>query len=109
LREELDYGREAAHMRLYGAILGDEEGVAVPRPIAELSTRRLLTMTWLDGAPIHVLSPILTSFPITTRSSTATSAANCAEGCTIALGWMPGFRSGGRQSNFATRAKARRG
>ncbi|MGD9614592.1 MAG: ABC1 kinase family protein [Alphaproteobacteria bacterium] len=52
LREELDYEREAAHMRLYGEILRDEPGVAVPRPIAELSTRRLLTMTWLDGRPI---------------------------------------------------------
>jgi predicted unusual protein kinase regulating ubiquinone biosynthesis (AarF/ABC1/UbiB family) len=52
LREELDYLREAAHMRLYREILKDEPGVAVPRPIAELSTRRLLTMTWLDGGPI---------------------------------------------------------
>src|SRR5437763_16866831 len=52
LLEELDYEREAAHMRLYGAILRDEPGVAVPRPIPELSTKRLLTMTWLDGAPI---------------------------------------------------------
>src|SRR5437762_3687310 len=52
LREELDYQREAAHMRLYRAILEDEPGVAVPRPIPELSTRRLLTMTWLDGEPI---------------------------------------------------------
>ncbi len=52
LREELDYAREAAHMRLYREILKDEPGVAVPRPIAELSTRRLLTMTWLDGGPI---------------------------------------------------------
>jgi predicted unusual protein kinase regulating ubiquinone biosynthesis (AarF/ABC1/UbiB family) len=52
LREELDYAREAAHLRLYGAILEDEPGVAVPRPIADLSTGRLLTMTWLDGDPI---------------------------------------------------------
>jgi predicted unusual protein kinase regulating ubiquinone biosynthesis (AarF/ABC1/UbiB family) len=52
LREELDYEREAAHMRLYGEILRNEPGVAVPRPIAELSTRRLLTMTWLEGSPI---------------------------------------------------------
>ena len=52
LREELDYQREAAHMRLYGEILRGEVRVAVPVPIAELSTRRLLTMTWLDGAPI---------------------------------------------------------
>src|SRR5258708_3005264 len=52
LREELDYQREAAHMRLYREILKDEPGVAVPLPYSELSTRRLLTMTWLDGAPI---------------------------------------------------------
>ena len=52
LREELDYQRETAHMRLYGEILRGETRVAVPVPIAELSTRRLLTMTWLDGAPI---------------------------------------------------------
>jgi predicted unusual protein kinase regulating ubiquinone biosynthesis (AarF/ABC1/UbiB family) len=52
LREELDYRREAAHMRLYGAMLAHEKGVAVPVPIPELSTGRLLTMTWLDGAPI---------------------------------------------------------
>jgi predicted unusual protein kinase regulating ubiquinone biosynthesis (AarF/ABC1/UbiB family) len=52
LREELDYEREAAHMRLYGEILRNEPGVAVPRPIAELSTRRLLSMTWLEGRPI---------------------------------------------------------
>jgi len=52
LREELDYVREAAHMRLYREILKDEPGVAVPRPLPELSTRRLLTMTWLDGGPI---------------------------------------------------------
>jgi predicted unusual protein kinase regulating ubiquinone biosynthesis (AarF/ABC1/UbiB family) len=52
LREELDYKREAAQMRLYGEILRDERGVAVPVPIPELSTDRLLTMTWLEGAPI---------------------------------------------------------
>src|SRR5436305_2675436 len=52
LREELDYVREAAHMRLFGGILKGETGLAGPRPVPELSTRRLLTMTWLDGQPI---------------------------------------------------------
>ena len=51
LREELDYQRESANMRLYRTILNGEPGVAVPRPFAELSTHRLLTMTWLEGAP----------------------------------------------------------
>lgn len=49
LREELDYDLESRHMRLYAHILQDEPGVSVPEPVAELSTKRLLTMTWLQG------------------------------------------------------------
>jgi len=52
LREELDYAREARHMRLYARMLKDEAGVSVPDVIAPLSTARLLTMTWLDGKPL---------------------------------------------------------
>ncbi|HEX7970144.1 MAG TPA: AarF/ABC1/UbiB kinase family protein, partial [Stellaceae bacterium] len=51
LREELDYMREAAHMRLYRLMLAKEADVAVPEPLPELSTNRLLTMDWLEGAP----------------------------------------------------------
>jgi len=49
LREELDYGREAAQMRLYSLMLANDPTVHVPVPFAEFSTKRLLTMTWLDG------------------------------------------------------------
>ncbi len=49
LREELDYGRELRHMRLYRHMLSDNPSVSVPEPLEELSTRRLLTMTWLEG------------------------------------------------------------
>lgn len=52
LREELDYLREAAQMRLYGLMLRDQPGVHVPEPIPAFSTNRLLTMTWLDGRPL---------------------------------------------------------
>ena len=52
LREELDYHREARNMALYREILKDEAGVHVPDVLAELSTDRLLTMTWLDGQPL---------------------------------------------------------
>ncbi|HEV2549226.1 MAG TPA: AarF/ABC1/UbiB kinase family protein [Stellaceae bacterium] len=51
LREELDYRREAAHMRLYRLMLAEKEAVRVPEPIPALSTGRLLTMTWLEGVP----------------------------------------------------------
>jgi predicted unusual protein kinase regulating ubiquinone biosynthesis (AarF/ABC1/UbiB family) len=49
LREELDYGLEARHTALYGAIFQDASNIRVPRVLPELSTKRLLTMTWLEG------------------------------------------------------------
>ena len=52
LREELDYEREARHMALYAEMLEDDPGVHVPAVVAALSTGRLLTMSWLDGAPL---------------------------------------------------------
>lgn len=52
LREELDYRREARHAALYRAVLAGEAGIRVPDIWPELSTRRLLTMTWLDGRPL---------------------------------------------------------
>jgi predicted unusual protein kinase regulating ubiquinone biosynthesis (AarF/ABC1/UbiB family) len=52
LREELDYRREAAHISLYRLILKDSQGIHVPEVVPELSTGRLLTMTWISGRPI---------------------------------------------------------
>jgi predicted unusual protein kinase regulating ubiquinone biosynthesis (AarF/ABC1/UbiB family) len=52
LREELDYDRERRHMEMYRAMLAGEPTVHVPKPVPALSTRRLLTMTWLEGEPI---------------------------------------------------------
>lgn len=52
LREELDYERESRHMRLYARMLAGEAGVHVPEVVPELTTRRLLTMTWLEGRRI---------------------------------------------------------
>ena len=49
LREELDYALEARHTALYGLIFADEPSIRVPRVLPELSTKRLLTMTWLEG------------------------------------------------------------
>ncbi len=52
LREELDYLRESKQMRLYAHMLRDEDGVHVPEVVPELTTKRLLTMTWLEGSRI---------------------------------------------------------
>ena len=49
LREELDYAREAKHMALYELMLRQHDFVTVPDPVLDLSTDRLLTMTWMDG------------------------------------------------------------
>jgi predicted unusual protein kinase regulating ubiquinone biosynthesis (AarF/ABC1/UbiB family) len=49
LREELDYGLEARHMALYSHIFQGEDAIRVPELLPALSTKRLLTMTWLDG------------------------------------------------------------
>jgi predicted unusual protein kinase regulating ubiquinone biosynthesis (AarF/ABC1/UbiB family) len=52
LREELDYAREAKHIALYRRMLAKEKAVSVPETVADLSTRRLLTMTWIEGAKL---------------------------------------------------------
>lgn len=52
LREELDYRREAKHIALYADMLAGEGDIHVPRVVPDLSTERLLSMTWLGGAPL---------------------------------------------------------
>ncbi|MGL5137523.1 MAG: ABC1 kinase family protein, partial [Beijerinckiaceae bacterium] len=49
VREELDYEREAGHARLYADILRETPLVRVPGVHGDLSTRRLLTLGWLEG------------------------------------------------------------
>jgi len=49
LREELDYAREIKLAALYQIMLEDTPEVRVPRPHAELSSKRLLTLQWLEG------------------------------------------------------------
>ena len=52
LREELDYKLEAAHLALYHDILSGTPLINVPRVLPKLSSKRLLTMTWLEGNPL---------------------------------------------------------
>jgi predicted unusual protein kinase regulating ubiquinone biosynthesis (AarF/ABC1/UbiB family) len=49
LREELDYARELKQMRLFALMLEDEPRIKTPVPVEALSTKRLLTMSWLEG------------------------------------------------------------
>ncbi len=67
LKEELDYDLEARHCKLYGYMLDGEPHVHVPEIIDNLSTKRLLTATWLDGEKIMDL----TAAPATRRNRIA--------------------------------------
>ncbi len=49
LREELDYDHEARNAALYADILAQTPEVRVPRIHTDLSTKRLLTLGWLEG------------------------------------------------------------
>ena len=69
LREELDYAREAQHVALYRHMLRGEPLIRVPNVWPELSTRRLLTMDWMDGT--KMLSHKEDSLEIRNRLATA--------------------------------------
>jgi len=69
LREELDYVREAAQMRLYGLMLAGVETATVPEPVMEATTARLLTMTWLPGRGLQ--SVLDTDPPLEVRNDIA--------------------------------------
>ncbi|MBI1251778.1 MAG: AarF/ABC1/UbiB kinase family protein [Alphaproteobacteria bacterium] len=49
LREELDYERERKHMALFARIHGGDGAIRTPVPLEDLCTKRLLSMTWLQG------------------------------------------------------------
>ena len=52
LREELDYVLEARHMRLYQDMLAPFKEIHIPETLPDLSTPRLLTMSWLEGKSV---------------------------------------------------------
>ena len=52
MREELDYTLEAKHISLFQYMLQDLDSVSIPSVHSDLSTHRLLTMSWLEGEKI---------------------------------------------------------
>lgn len=49
LQEELDYEKEAESLKKYTRIFAQTPFVHIPEVVDSLSTKRLLTMTWLEG------------------------------------------------------------
>jgi predicted unusual protein kinase regulating ubiquinone biosynthesis (AarF/ABC1/UbiB family) len=58
LQEELDYLHEAANLERFRRLLADDPEVMIPRVHRGLTTRRVLTMEYLEGYPIQdILAP----------------------------------------------------
>ena len=79
VREELDYQHEAKVARLYRVMLADRPFVRVPRVEESLSTRRLLTLQWLDGEKLLAFEKAAprTRSRVDCRQSTATPSRSC--------------------------------
>ncbi|WP_032113822.1 ABC1 kinase family protein [Candidatus Paracaedibacter symbiosus] len=52
LREELNYLQEAKNLKAYKKIFVNKSTVVLPEAHDDLTTRRLLTMSWIEGNPI---------------------------------------------------------
>ena len=59
LLEELDYRREAHNLSTVGANLERFDRLVVPRPVADYSTSRVLTMELVAGSKLDEMSPLV--------------------------------------------------
>jgi predicted unusual protein kinase regulating ubiquinone biosynthesis (AarF/ABC1/UbiB family) len=57
LHEEADYVREGEQMELFARLLADDPNLLVPERLPELSSGRVLTMTFMNGHPVEELVP----------------------------------------------------
>jgi predicted unusual protein kinase regulating ubiquinone biosynthesis (AarF/ABC1/UbiB family) len=58
LLRELDYQKEADHLRIIGENLRDFDRIIIPEPVADYTTGRVLTMDYVRGRKITELSPL---------------------------------------------------
>lgn len=58
ITHELNYEREAQNLIALGENLAEFELIQVPQPIADYSTRRVLTMDYVRGSKITKLGPL---------------------------------------------------
>ena len=58
LREELDYIREAVNLSRFRSLFADDPEIVIPAPFPAFSSRRVLTMTALEGYTLQdILAP----------------------------------------------------
>lgn len=53
LHQEADYVREAEHLSRFGALLAGDKNFEVPTYVPELSTDKILTMSYIESTPIE--------------------------------------------------------
>jgi predicted unusual protein kinase regulating ubiquinone biosynthesis (AarF/ABC1/UbiB family) len=58
IRQELNYEREAQNLIAVGSNLREFELIQVPQPVPDYSTRRVLTMDYVQGRKITALGPL---------------------------------------------------
>ncbi|WP_093333867.1 ABC1 kinase family protein [Sphingomonas rubra] len=56
LHEEADYAREGAMMTRYAALVADLPDLVVPTFVPELTTGRVLAMSFVEGVPVETLA-----------------------------------------------------
>ena len=69
VRRELDFSREARNLEQFARNFSRDSHVRIPRLYPELSTSRVLTMEWLDGAKLS--DPAVHQLPDTDLSAVA--------------------------------------
>ena len=69
LKEELSYSHEIKNLKLYQHMLSDLKEVTLPDPVEHLSTKRLLTMTRIEG--VKIMKFISENSDITLRNKVA--------------------------------------
>ncbi|HTR42484.1 MAG TPA: AarF/UbiB family protein [Pseudomonadales bacterium] len=58
IQQELNYEREAQNLVTLGENLAEFEKIRVPQPVADYTTRSVLTMDYVQGRKITALSPL---------------------------------------------------
>lgn len=53
LLEEIDYEKENQHLQWFGHLLQGEADIRTPRGIPSLSTKKVLTTTWMEGRTLQ--------------------------------------------------------
>jgi predicted unusual protein kinase regulating ubiquinone biosynthesis (AarF/ABC1/UbiB family) len=53
LKEELDYEHESHNINTFRAVFDDHPYVHIPKVHPAYSTKRLLTLEWMEGRPLH--------------------------------------------------------